>query len=337
MQSYRFSRFGSLDHLNRRDEAMPAPGRGEVLLRVHASSLNYRDLALLHGRYPMSWTDGLIPLSDGAGEIIALGEGCRRFAVGDRVCNSFFPEWFGGPFPLEQAARQYGSNLDGWLCQYKTVSEEALVRVPDHLSYAEAAALPCAALTAWTALNGPNPIRAGDTVLTQGTGGVSLFAVQLAKLMGARVIATTSSAEKAEKLEALGADAVIDYRAEPQWGTRARELSGGMGVDRIVEVGGQGTLAQSLDAVAVGGEIAVIGFLDQGGAALDFMRYFLSGATLRRIAVGHREDMEAMLRAIGRHGLRPVIDRAFPFGDARAAFEHLEARRHFGKVVIQHG
>ncbi|QEL57223.1 zinc-dependent alcohol dehydrogenase family protein [Chromobacterium paludis] len=335
MQSYRFSRFGSLDSLRMQDEAMPAPGRGEVLVKVHASSLNYRDLALLHGHYPMSWSDGLVPLSDGAGEIIALGEGCRRFAVGDRVCNSFFPEWFGGPFPLEQAARQYGSNLDGWLCQYKTVSEEALVRVPDHLSYAEAAALPCAALTAWTALTGPQPVKAGDTVLTQGTGGVSLFAVQLAKLMGARVIATTSSADKAEKLKALGADEVIDYRAAQNWGERARALSGG-GVDRIIEVGGQGTLEQSLAAIAVGGEIAVIGFLDQGGAALDFMRYFMSGATLRRIAVGHREGMEAMLRAIGQHKLRPVVDQVFSFGEARAAFEHFDARRHFGKVVIQH-
>ncbi|UTH75706.1 NAD(P)-dependent alcohol dehydrogenase [Chromobacterium sp. IIBBL 290-4] len=336
MQSYRFSRFGSLDHLRMHDEALPSPGRGEVLVKVHASSLNYRDLALLHGRYPMSWSDGLVPLSDGAGEIVALGEGCRRFAVGDRVCNNFFPEWFGGPFPLEQGARQYGSNLDGWLCQYKIVGEETLARIPDHLSFVEAAALPCAALTAWTALTGPAPIRAGDTVLTQGTGGVSLFAVQLAKLMGARVIATTSSADKAEKLKALGADEVIDYRAAQNWGERARALSGGQGVDRIIEVGGQGTLEQSLAAIAAGGEIAVIGFLDQGGAALDFMHYFKSGATLRRIAVGHREGLEAMLRAIGQHGLRPVVDQAFSFGDARAAFEHFEARRHFGKVVIQH-
>ncbi|MEN3030498.1 NAD(P)-dependent alcohol dehydrogenase [Chromobacterium amazonense] len=336
MQSYRFSRFGALDHLQRHDEAMPQPGRGEVLVRVRASSLNYRDLALLHGRYPMSWQDGLIPLSDGTGDIVALGEDCRRFAVGDRVCNAFFPEWFGGPFPLPQAARQYGSNLDGWLCQYKAVREEALVRVPDHLSYAEAAALPCAALTAWTALTGPKPLQAGDTVLVQGTGGVSLFALQLAKLMGARVIATTSSADKAQRLRALGADEVIDYQATPDWGAQARALTGGQGVDWVIEVGGQGTLEQSLAAIAAGGEIAVIGFLDQGGAALDFMRYFMSGATLRRIAVGHRDGLEAMLRAIGQHRLRPVIDQIFSFDQARAAFEHLDARRHFGKVVIQH-
>ncbi|WP_082107157.1 zinc-dependent alcohol dehydrogenase family protein [Chromobacterium vaccinii] len=336
MQGYRFSRFGSLDHLARHDEPMPTPGRGEALVRVRASSLNYRDLALLSGQYPMSWRDGLVPLSDGAGEIVALGEGCNRFQPGDRVCNTFFPQWFGGPFPPAEAARQYGSNQDGWLCEYKVVSEEALVRVPDHLGWAEAATLPCAALTAWTALTGPQPVKAGDTVLVQGSGGVSLFALQLAKAMGARVIATTSGADKAARLKALGADEAIDYLAEPEWGARARELNGGLGVDLVVEVGGKGTLEQSLAAVAPGGEIAVIGFLADGAAELDFMRYFLSGATLRRIAVGHREGMEAMLRAIARHQLRPVVDRVFPFGDARAAWEHFLARRHFGKVAIVH-
>ncbi|WP_047243032.1 zinc-dependent alcohol dehydrogenase family protein [Chromobacterium subtsugae] len=336
MQSYRFSRFGHLDHLQRRDDAMPRPGRGEVLLRVRASALNYRDLALLNGRYPMSHQDGLIPLSDAAGEVVELGEDCRRFAVGDRVCNTFFPEWFGGPFPPPQAARQYGSNLDGWLCQYKAVSEEALVRAPDHLDWAEAATLPCAALTAWTALTGPQPVKAGDTVLTQGSGGVSLFAIQLAKLLGARVIATTSSADKAQRLRELGADEVIDYRASPDWGAAARELSGGRGVDRVVEVGGQGTLEQSLQATAIGGEIAVIGFLDEGAAPLDFMRFFLSGATLRRIAVGHREGFEAMLRAIEQHRLRPALDRVFAFDDARAAWERFASRRNLGKVVIAH-
>ncbi|WP_440589358.1 zinc-dependent alcohol dehydrogenase family protein [Pseudogulbenkiania ferrooxidans] len=205
------------------------------------------------------------------------------------------------------------------------MSEEALVRVPDHLDWAEAATLPCAALTAWTALTGPQPVKAGDTVLVQGSGGVSLFALQLAKAMGARVIATTSGADKA-----------IDYLAVPEWGARARELNGGVGVDLVVEVGGKGTLEQSLAAVAPGGEIAVIGFLADGAAELGFMRYFLSGATLRRIAVGHCEGMEAMLRAIARHQLRPVVDRVFPFGDARAAWEHFLARRHFGKVAIVH-
>ncbi|WP_434631691.1 zinc-dependent alcohol dehydrogenase family protein [Chromobacterium sp. CV08] len=336
MQSYRFSRFGSLDHLASHQEPVPTPGRGEVLVRVRASSLNYRDLALLNGQYPMSWRDGLVPLSDGAGEIVALGDDCARFRIGDRVCNAFFPQWFGGPFPPAEAARQYGSNQDGWLCEYKTVREEALAAVPEHLDWAEAATLPCAALTAWTALTGPQPVTAGDTVLVQGSGGVSLFALQLAKLMGARVIATTSSAAKAERLRALGADAVVDYLAVPEWGERVRELNGGRGVDRIVEVGGKGTLAQSLAAVAPGGEIAVIGFLADGAAEMDFMRYFLSGATLRRIAVGHREGLEAMLRAIGRQRLRPVLDRVFPFDDARAAWEHFAARRHFGKVVIEH-
>lgn len=334
MPAYRLERFKDLDSLSLHDEASRPPGPGEVLVRIRATALNFRDLALLHGNYPMSCRPNLVPLSDAAGEVIGVGDGVTRFKPGDRVANSFFPRWFGGRFPLSSASEQYGSDQDGWLCSHKTVSAEALVDVPPHLSFEEAATLPCAAVTAWSALTG---IAAGDTVLTQGSGGVSLFALQLAKILGARVIATTSGAEKAERLSALGADEVIDYSAFPDWPAQVRELTGGLGVDRIVEVGGPGTLGQSIRAVAVGGEITIIGFLAAGGTPIDFNSLFMSGATLRRIAVGSRADFEAMNRAIIQHRLRPVIDRVFPFDQAGEAWRHFDSRRNFGKVVIAHG
>jgi len=266
--------------------------------------------------------------------VVSVGEEVTRFKSGDRVANSFFPRWFGGRFPLSSAAEQYGSNQDGWLSEHKIISAEALVDIPPHLSFEEAATLPCAAVTAWTALNG---VTAGDTVLTQGSGGVSLFAIQLAKLLGARVIATTSSPEKAERLKALAADEVIDYTAFQDWSVRVRELTEGQGVDRIVEVGGPGTLAQSIRAVAIGGEIAMIGFLAAGDPSIDFSSLFMSGATLRRIAVGSRADFEALNRAVTQHLLRPVIDRVFLFDQAGEAWRHFDSRRNFGKVVITHG
>ncbi|HCA26992.1 MAG TPA: alcohol dehydrogenase [Betaproteobacteria bacterium] len=334
MQAYRLERFEDLDSLTPHDEGVRPPGVGEVRVRVRATALNFRDLALLHGRYPMTCRPNLIPLSDAAGEVASVGEGVTRFKPGDRVVNSFFPRWFGGRFPSSSRAEQYGSDRDGWLAEEQVVSAEALVAAPPHLSFEEAATLPCAAVTAWTALSG---VTVGDTVLTQGSGGVSLFALQLAKCLGARVIATTSGPEKAERLKVLGADAVIDYTVVPEWSAPVRELTGGDGVDRIVEVGGPGTLAQSIRAVATGGEIAMIGFLAAGESPIDFGALFLSGATLRRIAVGSRADFEEMNRAVSQHRLRPVVDRVFPFDQAVAAWRHFDSRRHFGKVVIAHG
>ncbi len=336
MQSYRLEQFGNLEQLVQRAEPTPVPGPTEVLVRVHASALNFRDIALLRGRYPMSCRPGLIPLSDGAGEVAAVGEAATRFRVGDRVAGLFFPRWSGGRFPLEAIAEQYGSDRDGWLTEYKALDQAALVAIPPALSFEAAATLPCAALTAWSALSGPAPVSAGDTVLTLGSGGVSLFALQLAKLRGARVIATTSSAAKAERLAALGADAVIDYRRTPEWAAGVRELTDGRGVERVVEVGGPGTLPQSLRAVAVGGEVTLIGFVAGGPEAVPFSAIYRSGATLRRIGVGSREDFEQLNRAIAQHRLEPVIDRVFPFDEARAAWEHMERGGPFGKVVIRH-
>src|SRR5258708_6933607 len=245
MRAYQLQQFGGPDGLALVARDIPSPVLGEVLIRVRASSLNYRDLIILSGGYPIRVPLGRVPVSDGAGEVAAVGPGVTRFDVGDRVVNSFFPSWFGGSFNAAQ--EQYVAHCDGWLAEYKAVSAEALVAIPKHLTFEEAATLPCAAVTAWSALSS---VRAGETVLTQGTGGVSLFAVQLAKALGARVIATTSSPDKAQRLRELGADEVIDYRASPDWGDQARALTGGPGVDRGVEVGWPDTLVASVKAVA---------------------------------------------------------------------------------------
>ena len=334
MQSYRLERFGSLDGLVPVTESVPQPSAGQVLVQVKASSLNFRDYAILMGWSPFPVTPGLIPVSDAAGEVVAVGADVTRFKVGDRVIDSFYPTWFGGRRPT--AFDFYGTERDGWLTEYKAVGEEALVFAPAHLSFAEAATLPCAGVTAWSALAGVGP---GDTVLTQGTGGVSLFAVQFAKVLGARVIATTSSPEKAERLKALGADSVIDYVATPEWADAVRTLTAGRGADRIVEVGGPGTLTQSIKAVAYGGHVSIVGALSAGPGvptSMDFMNVFMSQATYRCIGTGSRSDLEELCRAVSAHQVCPIIDRTFSLDDAKAAWVHFADRRLFGKVVIEH-
>jgi len=335
MRAYRFDSFENLDALRVREEADPRPQRGEVLVRVHAVSLNFRDIAMLRGRYPRKCVPGLIPVSDAAGEIVEVGEGVEAFKVGDRVIGAFHPRWFGGEMPSTIAKDSYGAESDGWLCELKAVSQEAVVRLPEALSYEEGATLPCAGLTAWTALTGPVPIRAGHTVLVQGSGGVSIFALQLARAVGAEVIATTSSAAKADQLKALGAAQVVNYVDDPQWGRSVRALTGGRGIDRVVEVGGPGTIAQSLRAVALGGEIASIGFLSTENPGIDFFQLKASGASFRNITVGDRAALSDLVRAVAATGLRPIIDHVFGFDEARDAFSHLESGAHLGKVVIR--
>ena len=335
MRAYRFDSFDSLDALRVREEPDPRPQRGEVLVRVHAVSLNFRDIAMLRGRYPRKCVPGLIPVSDAAGEIVATGEGVEAFKVGDRVIGAFHPRWFGGEMPSTIQSDSYGAENDGWLCEFKAISQEAVVRLPDALSYEEGSTLPCAGLTAWTALTGPRPIRAGHTVLVQGSGGVSIFALQLARAVGATVIATTSSAAKSDRLKALGAADVVNYVDDPQWGRSVRTLTGGRGVDRVVEVGGPGTIAQSLRAVAVGGEIASIGFLSTENPGIDFFELKTSGASFRNITVGDRAALLDLNRAVAATGLKPIIDRVFAFDEAREAFSHLENGAHLGKIVIR--
>lgn len=336
MKLFRPTRRGDLDSLSAHHEPVPRPQRGEVLVRVRAVSLNYRDLLLLGGGYPLGGPDNLVPVSDAAGEVAEIGEGVRRFSVGDRVIDNFHSNWFAGRYPGAAALVGYGHGQDGWLAEYRVVSEQALTAVPRSLSFERAATLPCAAVTAWTALGGPRPVAGTDTVLTQGTGGVSLFAVQLAKALGARVIATTSSAEKAARLRALGVEEVVDYRETPEWGDAVVEATAGRGVDRIVEVGGPGTFAQSLVAAgSLGADISLVGFLAGGVAApVEYMRLFGSGATIRRINVGSREDTEDLLRFVDRHSIEPVIDSVIPFENSLDALRYFRDRGNFGKVVI---
>jgi alcohol dehydrogenase len=335
MQAYRLESFGDIDALRLNPEPDPQPQRGEVVVRLRAVSLNYRDLAIIRGRYPRKAVPGLIPVSDAAGEIVAVGDGVTAFKVGDRVIGAFHPRWFGGEMPSTIQTDSYGAESDGWLCEAKAVSQEAVVPLPEPLTYEEGCTLPCAGLTAWSALAGPTSIRAGQTVLVQGSGGVSVFALQLASALGATVIATTSSDGKADQLRALGAAHIVNYREDPEWGRSVRALTAGRGVDRVVEVGGPGTIGQSLRAVAVGGEIASIGFLSTENPGIDFFQLKLSGASFRNITVGDRAGLLELIRAVTGAGLKPVIDRTFAFEEAREAFGYLESGQHLGKVVIR--
>ncbi len=328
MQSFRINNASSVDLV---EEPVPVPGAGEVLVRIRATSLNARDRIILDQLVAGGSAVGKIALSDGAGVVESVGERVTRFQVGDRVVNCFHPTWFGGV--RRGHAPTYALELDGWLTEFVVVSEQALVLVPEHLSFEEAATLPCAAVTAWSALAG---VGAGDTVLVQGSGGVSIFAAQFAIAAGAHVIATTSSQEKAARFGELGVQDVVNYIDTPAWGAEVQKLTDGRGVDLVVEVGGAGSLAQSIDALAYGGRIALIGNLAPAGEDIDLMQFFWNGATLRSIAVGSRSDFEDMNRVLAQHQMHPVIDRVFPFSEARKALSHFRAGARFGKVVISH-
>lgn len=326
-----------LEGLTRKEHAPPTPGPYEVLIRVRAVSLNFREISILiHGAYPLPVKPDVVAVSDGAGEVVAVGDRVTRAKVGDRVAAAIFPRWIDGPFRLEYAP-QLGGSLDGMLTELAAVGEDAVVPIPEHLSFEEAATLPCAGVTAWNALTGGRPLHAGETVLTLGSGGVSLFALQLAKLSGARVIVTTSNEAKAAKLRALGADDVIDYRATPDWPAEVRRRTGGRGVDLVVETGGTGTLEQSLASIAFGGQIAWVGSLAGRAAAIDVRGVFNAAVSLRAVAVGSRAQFIAMNRAIAVHRLKPVLDRTFAFDDARAAFSYYASGQSFGKVIIRIG
>jgi len=333
MKAYRLNDFTGVSGLVMVDEPMPVPQRGEVLVAVHAASLNFRDIAMMRNEYPVTHRKGLIPLSDAAGQVAAVGEGVDRFKIGDRVMGVFHPTWQGGRMPADVNKHAYGAITDGWLVEYKAVNQQDLVSIPAELSFEEAATLPCAALTAWSALTLGEPVRSGQTVLVQGTGGVALFALQLAKALGARVIATTSSPGKADRLMALGADHVINYVSDLEWGSTAKHWAGGIGVDRVIEVGG--TMAQSLRAVRPGGEISAIGFLSSKTREIDFFSLFGSGANFRHISVGSREGLEDLSASISMSAIRPAIDRVFEFEDVREAFSYVDCGSHFGKVVVR--
>jgi NADPH:quinone reductase-like Zn-dependent oxidoreductase len=298
--------------------------------------LNYRDLLVMKGHYNPKAPLPLVPLSDGAGEVTAVGPGVTRLARGERVAAAFMPGWTDGVLNDEHAQSALGAGGDeGMLAEVVVLPESGCVRIPEHLTFEEAATLPCAAVTAWNALVHEGQIKAGDTVLVQGTGGVSVFALQFAQRCGARVIATSSSDEKLERMRALGASDGINYRTNPDWERQVRVLTQGEGVDHVVEVGGSGTLATSLKAVRTGGRISLIGVLSGGSAELSLFPILMKGLRMRGIYVGSVAMFEAMNRAISLHMLHPVIDRLLPIEETVEAFRHLESGQHFGKVVIR--
>jgi NADPH:quinone reductase-like Zn-dependent oxidoreductase len=337
MRSYVIPSPKGIDSLTLVERPDPTPGPRQVLVRVHATSLNYRDLLTVEATYSRAAPKAdLIPLSDGAGEVVAVGPGVSRVKTGDRVAGCFMQKWIGGAIDESAQASAMGGAIDGMLTEMAVLEEDGVVKLPAGLSFEEGATLPCAAVTAWHALVEIGNLKAGDIVLIQGSGGVSIFALQFAKMAGARVIATSSSAAKAERLKEMGAEAVIDYRATPDWDQEAMKLTGGRGADVIVEVGGAGTLPRSFTAARLGGRIAVIGLLT-GMAQIDPMPILRRNLRVQGLYVGSKQMFESMNRAIEAGSLKPVIDKVFPFAQAKEAYRHLKSQSHFGKIVIAHG
>jgi NADPH:quinone reductase-like Zn-dependent oxidoreductase len=322
-----------IDALQLKEKPTPRPGPGQVLVRIRAASLNYRDLLVVEGNYTRNLPLPLIPLSDGAGEVMEVGTGVSRWRPGDRVAGTFFQDWQGGEITEEATKSAMGGAIDGVLSEQTLLGERGMVSIPAHLSFEEGATLPCAALTAWHALRSGN-LTCGQSVLTLGTGGVSLFAQAFARASGARIIATTGSDAKAERLRDMGITEVINYKKDPDWEKTVWELTGRHGVDLVVEVGGAGTLGKSLKAVRLGGHISLIGVLSGTTGEVNPLPAVMKKVRVQGIYVGSREMFEAMNRAIELHCIHPVIDRVFPFEETKEAYRYLKSGAHFGKVVI---
>ena len=323
---------GGLDKLVIETRPDPVAGPGQILVRVRASSLNFHDFAVVAGM--IRTPDGRIPMSDGAGEVVAVGEGVSRFAVGDHVLSAFFPNWPAGRPMLERIIGVPGDHADGFAAELVAMPASACARMAKGWSCSEAATVPCAALTAWRALMVEARIKPGDIVLTQGTGGVSIFAVQMAKAAGATVIATSSSDEKLERLKALGADHLINYREHANWGEVANKLAGGRGVDAVVEIGGAGTMAQSIQACRIGGHISLIGVLAGVSGEVPTALAMSKNVAIKGITVGSIEDQDDMIAALVANGVKPVIDSVYPLDQIAAAFAHQLSQKHFGKICL---
>jgi NADPH:quinone reductase-like Zn-dependent oxidoreductase len=331
MKSWRLNAFG-IENLTLDDAPEREPGPGEVLVRMKALSLNYRDLLVVRGQYDPKLSFPLQPLSDGAGEVIAVGEGVTRWKSGDRVAGIFMQGWIEGGPSEEKAKTALGAAIPGVAAQQVLFDQEGLVAIPDHLSFEEAATLPCAAVTVWHALFTSGKLAPGETVLTQGTGGVSIFAVQFARMTGARVFATSSSDEKLARVAELGASETINYRSIPEWGREIRQQTNRIGVDHVVEVGGAGTLSQSLNAVRMGGHVALIGVLT--GGEVNPVPILFRNIKVQGIFVGSREMFEDMNAAITEAKMKPVIGETFGFDDLPKALRRMESATHFGKIVL---
>lgn len=324
-----------LESLRVDERPCPSPRRGEVLLAMKAASLNYRDTIVVEGGYGPRVQTPLIPVSDGVGVVTAVGEGVGRVKVGDRVAPLFFQSWFGGTPRQSKFQATLGGPIDGVLAESMCLDEQGVAVVPRHLSDEQAACLPCAGLTAWSALAENGRVGPDDTVLVQGTGGVGLFCLQFAKAMGARVIMTSSSDEKLDRARNLGADETINYRDNPDWDRNVKNLTAGEGCDHVIELGGAETLERSIRAVRIGGQISLIGVLSGAAARMTLPLVVMRNIRLQGVTVGSRDGFEAMCRAIANHGIRPVVDRVYGFGQVREAFVRLKGAQHFGKVCIR--
>ncbi len=326
-----------IENLRLKDLPDPEPGPGQVLVRLRAASLNFRDVLALRGGYgSRQKQSGLIPLSDGAGEVVGIGPGVRRFKTGDRVVGTFFPGWFDGPPQARFLQEDLGGLQDGVACELRVFSEEALLPIPASLSFVQAATLPCAAVTAWNAVRAQGQVGPEHAVLTQGSGGVAIFALQFARAAGARVIAISSTPKKLERLQALGAQHGICYGEDAEWGKTARRFTpGGQGVDLVVETAGAATLKQSMRAARMGGTLALIGMVSGPSAELNLPLVAMSSLRIQGIAVGSRSHLQQVLAACETNRIEPVIDRVMPLADLGAALRHVESGQQFGKVCIE--
>ena len=324
---------GGLENLTLVEEDHPQPRTGELLVRIRANSLNFHDQMVVLGKIPCA--DGRIPMTDGAGEVIEVGADVRDFMTGDVVVSTFYPNWLGGEATPAAKREVPGEIIDGYAREYACMPAHAFTKAPAGYTPVEAATLTCAGVTSWRGLVVAGQVKPGDTVLILGTGGVSLFALQFAKAAGARVIATSSSEEKLEKLERLGADNVINYKAVPDWGQKAKDLTDGRGVDHVIEVGGPATLSQSITACRTGGHIALIGLLTGFTGEVSIPALFSNQIRISGISIGSRADQEDMIRAITVNRMKPIIDRRFSFQEIGDAFKYYESQMHFGKVCLE--
>lgn len=322
-----------LENLARAERAEPQPGPDQVLIKMRSASLNYRDSLIVNGYYNPDLPLPFTPLSDGVGSVISVGQNVTRVKPGDRVAGTFVQNWLSGDAPENFST--LGADMDGVLAQYVVLHQDGVVRVPEHLTDEEAATLPCAAVTAWSALMGQGTLKPGETVLVQGTGGVSLFALQFARIAGARVIVISSSDEKLQRARALGATEGINYKQTPEWDKEVLELTSGKGVDYVVEVGGAGTVSRSLNAVRKGGQISLIGILSGISAELSMLPILMKQIRVQGIYVGSRAMFEKMNDAISLNKLKPVVDRVFPFEEATGAIKYMQQGTHVGKITIR--